>query len=213
MKEVKKVKEKKRLSRSALVLIIGLVIILIPCLVFAGILLSAALETGRPINGQRFSNDLPNKITDSDISSLESEISSISGVEKAEIGSVETGQLKIMVDVADSTSDEQCQEICNSVYNKVIAKLPAAQYFKATDSYKNYDLAIHVYNQIAQEKADYDKYSYYVLTFNSQMDTPSIQNQYRAKNEQIAKELRGEIEAGDAVEPAEGDADTEPLEQ
>ena len=42
-KKEKQVKGKKKLSKGALVLIISLIIILIPCLIFGGILISAAL--------------------------------------------------------------------------------------------------------------------------------------------------------------------------
>ena len=69
MNENKQVKNpRKKLSRSALVLIIGLCIIGIPLLVYGGILLQAQLQTGTPIFGDRFVGDLDPAITDSQMS-------------------------------------------------------------------------------------------------------------------------------------------------
>ena len=63
-------KERKRLSRSALVLIIGLIIIAIPVCIFAGILGISALQTNTPREGSRFENDLDPAITAEQISTL-----------------------------------------------------------------------------------------------------------------------------------------------
>ena len=47
-------KEKKKLSRSAIVLIVGLIIIAIPICIFVGILGISAMQTGTPREGSRF---------------------------------------------------------------------------------------------------------------------------------------------------------------
>ena len=64
IKKEKKVKQKKKMSRSAIVLIVGLIIIAIPILIFVGILGISALHTGTPRDGSRFEGDLDPAITE-----------------------------------------------------------------------------------------------------------------------------------------------------
>ena len=54
-----------------------------------------------------------------------------------------------------------------------------------------YDLSINVYNYIA---SDNDGMMYYILTKNSNMEKFSIQLVSDPVDEQLAKELRGELE-------------------
>lgn len=189
-------KQKRKLSKSALILIIGILIILIPCLIFAGILLSSAMESNKPVIGKRFENDLQTKITNSDASDVEKAIKTIAGVEKVEVDGIETGQLVILIDAIDSYTSEEINNIANEAYDKVVSILPVQTYFTASESNKNYDLAIHVYNRNSAND-DYDSWSYTILTKNSKMELPTTQVVSQAKDENLAKELRGELESAD----------------
>lgn len=181
----KQIKKKKKMSKGGIVLLVGIIIILIPCLIFGGILLSAALETGKPVVGNRFNNDLNPSISSSATSNLESSIKALSGVEKCSI-ELTSAQYRVNVDTVDSLSDLEIQELVVEVYNLVNKELPVSTYFTATDSKKMYDLAINVYNNTN------DGNIYYILTKNSKMTAYSIQCVSSPVDEDLAKDLRGE---------------------
>lgn len=184
-KKEKQIKKKKKMSKGGIVLLVGAIIILIPCLIFGGILLSAALETGKPVVGNRFNNDLNPSISSSTTSSLESNIKALSGVEDCNI-ELTSAQYRVNVDTVDSLSDSEIQSLVVEVYNLVNQQLPISTYFTATDSEKMYDLAINVYNTTN------DGNIYYILTKNSKMTAYSIQCVSSPVDEDLAKELRGE---------------------
>ena len=196
-KKEKQVKGKKKLSKGALVLIISLIIILIPCLIFGGILISAALESGKPVDGNRFKGDLNPAITSSNTSSIKNSIEALSGVEKCDI-ELTSAQYRVNVDTVDTLTDKQIEDLCVDIYNIVNKELPMATYFTASSSEKMYDLAVNVYNKI------YDDNIYYILTKNSKMDTYSVQCVSSAVDEELASDLRGE---NDIEEPTEKDDD------
>lgn len=196
-KKEKQVKGKKRLSKGALVLIISLIIILIPCLIFGGILISAALESGKPVDGNRFKGDLNPAITSSNTSSIKNSIEALSGVEKCDI-ELTSAQYRVNVDTVDTLTDKQIEDLCVDIYNIVNKELPMATYFTASSSEKMYDLAVNVYNKIDDDNI------YYILTKNSKMDTYSVQCVSSAVDEELASDLRGE---NDIEEPTEKDDD------
>lgn len=196
-KKEKQVKGKKKLSKGALVLIISLIIILIPCLIFGGILISAALESGKPVDGNRFKGDLNPAITSSNTSSIKNSIEALNGVEKCDI-ELTSAQYRVNVDTVDTLTDKQIEDLCVDIYNIVNKELPMATYFTASSSEKMYDLAVNVYNKIDDDNI------YYILTKNSKMDTYSVQCVSSAVDEELASDLRGE---NDIEEPTEKDDD------
>lgn len=196
-KKEKQVKGKKKLSKGALVLIISLIIILIPCLIFGGILISAALESGKPVDGNRFKGDLNPAITSSNTSNIEKDVEALSGVEKCDI-ELTSAQYRVNVDTVDTLTDKQIEDLCVDIYNIVNKELPMATYFTASSSEKMYDLAVNVYNKIDDDNI------YYILTKNSKMDTYSVQCVSSAVDEELASDLRGE---NDIEEPTEKEDD------
>ena len=196
-KKEKQVRGKKKLSKGALVLIISLIIILIPCLIFGGILISAALESGKPVDGNRFKGDLNPAITSSNTSNIKNSIEALSGVEKCDI-ELTSAQYRVNVDTVDTLTDKQIEDLCVDIYNIVNKELPMATYFTASSSEKMYDLAVNVYNKIDDDNI------YYILTKNSKMDTYSVQCVSSAVDEELASDLRGE---NDIEEPTEKDDD------
>ena len=196
-KKEKQVKGKKKLSKGALVLIISLIIILIPCLIFGGILISAALESGKPVDGNRFKGDLNPAITSSNTSNIEKDVEALSGVEKCDI-ELTSAQYRVNVDTVDTLTDKQIEDLCVDIYNIVNKELPMTTYFTASSSEKMYDLAVNVYNKIDDDNI------YYILTKNSKMDTYSVQCVSSTVDEELASDLRGE---NDIEEPTEKDDD------
>ena len=114
-KKVTNKRAKRRLSKSAIVLIVGLIIILVPCFIFGGILLSAALQTGSPIFGDRYDGDLEPKIADDDLGRVESAVSSISGVQDVTTTLI-SGQLRVNVDVDDALTSDEINALLSSIY-------------------------------------------------------------------------------------------------
>lgn len=179
-------KEKKKMSKGAIALIVGIIIILIPCSVFGYILISASIKNHEPVIGNRYENDLDPAITDENISAIQSAVSSLDKVENCTV-ELTTSQLRVNVDCNNDITDEDAQLLVDVVYQTVAEKLPVSTYFTSSSSMKMYDLAINVYNEIGSEN-----FIYYLLTKNSNMAEPSVQLVSEAKNESIAKELRGE---------------------
>ena len=188
MSEIKEVKpkKKKKLSKSALILIIGLIIIAIPCIIFAAILGISALQTGTPREGSRFTNDLVNEITTDQIASIESDLNAITNVDSIEV-KVSEGQLKVFIDTNDSLTSEQVDAIVTEAYNKVTSRLPISSYFTKTDSAKMYDLQINVYTTAEQ----IENREYKLLHKNSAEENYQIDDLAHPKDAELVKELEG----------------------
>lgn len=184
--KVKTEKKKKKLSKSGLIIIIGVSIILIPCIVFAAILGISALQTSTPREGSRFDNDLVNEITSDDVTSLEAVLGSIGNVESLVV-KVSEGQLKIYIDTTDTLTEEQVDQIVSDAYSKVTSKLPIATYFTKTDSAKMYDLQINVYT--TAEASENRQYKF--LHKNSAEENFEIDDLAHPKDPKLVAELEG----------------------
>jgi len=200
MEETKEVKitKKKKLSKSGLIVLIGIIIIAIPCLVFVGILGVSALQTGSPRNGERFDSDLVNEITNDDCESLKADLENISGVEDV-IVKVSEGQLKIFIDVSDTYTSSDVDNVISSAYGKVTSKLPITTYFTLTDSSKMYDLQINVYT--TSEASSNREYK--LLHKNSAEDNYQIDDLAHPKDANLVAELNGENTSEEAQEETE----------
>lgn len=184
-KEVK-VKKKKKLSKSGIILIVGLAIIAIPCIIFVGILGISALQTGSPRNGSRFDGDLVNEITKDDISAIETDLKSLSNIEEVEV-KLSEGQLKVYIDTNDTLSEADVDAIVSSAYTKVTSKLPVATYFTRTSSAKMYDLQINVYTTAEQT----ENRQYKLLHKNAAEEQFQIDDLAHPKDEDLKNELQG----------------------
>jgi hypothetical protein len=190
----KSVKTKKKLSRSALVLIFGLIIIAVPVIIFLSILGISYLNSGSPRDGSRFEGDLDPAITNADLDSLQSDIEGLGTFDEVTIICKE-GQLKIFIDTPDSYTEQQVDSLLTAAYNKVNSRLPVSQYFTATESKKMYDLQINVYTTSeASEIEAANSRQYKLLHKNSAEDAYGIDDMAHPKNAQLAAELEGRIE-------------------
>ena len=200
MSEIKKQKQNKRkMSKSATMLVIGLLVIFIPCAIYAGILISAALQTGSPILGERFDGDLDPAITKNDISSIETKLSSIDGVEEVKVVLL-SGQMRVNVNVDDALTNEQIEVIINEAYEGVTSVLSIDKYFTSNGGKRMYDLAINVYNSVDPED---DSMVYYILTKNAMMEEKTIQLVSEPLNPDLAADLRGENETENTTDTTE----------
>lgn len=195
------------MSRSALVLIAGIIIIAIPVLIFAGILGIAALQTGTPRTGSRFDGDLQPAIMDKELADLKSELSAIGSVDEVEVV-LSQGQLKIYIDTNDSLTEEQIDSILMSAYNKVISKFPIGTYFTGDDTRKMYDLHIHVYTTAnASAIGDDNGRQYKLLHKNSTEETYGIDDMAHPKDPALAAELEGLTPEVDEEQTEEGEGE------
>ncbi|MCR4633710.1 MAG: hypothetical protein K5648_06250 [Erysipelotrichaceae bacterium] len=184
-------KEKKRLSRSAIVLIVGLIIIAIPVCIFLGILGVSAMQTGTPREGSRFEGDLEPAITDANVESLKTKLSALSSVEELEVV-LSQGQLRIFIDTVDTLSEEQVDSLLTSAYNAVNSELPISTYFTASESKKMYDLQINIYTMAeASPIGDDSGRQYKLLHKNSAEETYGIDDLAHPKDPALAAELEG----------------------
>ncbi|MBR4461505.1 MAG: hypothetical protein IKS51_02875 [Erysipelotrichaceae bacterium] len=191
IKQTKTKKKKKRLSKSALILIIGTIIIAIPVIAFLTILGISALQTGSPREGSRFDADLDPAITEQAVASLKTDLESIGSVDSVEVVLSE-GQLRIFIDTRDSLSEEEVDSIVTSAYNKVNSALPVNTYFTATDSKRMYDLQINVYTTAeASPIGAENSRQYKLLHKNSMEETYSIDDMAHPKDPALAAELEG----------------------
>ena len=210
IRQTKTKKAKKRLSKSALILIIGTIIIAIPVIAFLAILGISALQTGSPREGSRFDADLDPAISQDAVSALKADLESIGSVDSVEVVLSE-GQLRIFIDTDDSLSEDQVDSIVTSAYNKVNSALPINTYFTATDSKKMYDLQINVYTTAEASPIGAENSRQYKLLHKNSMETTySIDDMAHPKDPALAAELEGltpETEEVPEEESQEGSGD------
>ena len=183
--------KKKELDRSTVILITGLVLIAIPCLILGWILISASLDTGTPILGDRFQGDLDPAITSEQISQIETQVASEGSVDSVTV-ELATATLRIYVDAADSLSEEEATALSQTVYQDVASVLPESTYFTSTSSKKMYDLEVHVYNDLSL--AGTDGYMYVIRTKNAAMEQAEVQTVSKPLDADLAQQLRDELE-------------------
>lgn len=184
-----KTTKKKKFSKSALILIIGILIIAIPVAAFGSILVISYLQTSTPRNGDRFKGDLVNEITKEDCKTLQTSFEGITSVEKVEVN-VAQGQLKVFIDIKDTATEQETDSIIEKAYSIVTSKLPVNKYFTTSSTNKNYDLAIHVYTTLKAAESETSSRQYKILHKNAAEEDFSIDDVAHAKNPDLAKELR-----------------------
>ncbi|MCF0111749.1 MAG: hypothetical protein HUJ58_07600 [Erysipelotrichaceae bacterium] len=193
----------------------ALIIVAIPCGLFAYILYTASQNTGTPIVGDRFLGDLDPAITEEALTELRSDIRSIEGVEEISVNCI-VATLRVNVDVDDTKTREEVSKITEAIYTAIDAKLPVDVYFTATDAKKMYDMELNVYNNLNLESPDFIMYN---LVKNSPMKTYILSDVSTPINAELAQELRDyvierdkeyteeDIVADDTGEPLEYEPD------
>ena len=91
-----------------------------------------------------------------------------------------------------------------AAYAAVDAQLPIDQYFTNRNGAREYDLEIHAYNN--RDFIGTDRWIYVTLVRTSAMDSYVIDTPSIAREEDLAKELRGENVSESTVD-GEGDAE------
>ena len=183
-------KRRKTSGKPTVVFWVALVLFLIPFLVLGYFIVSAALDTGKPVLGERYKDDHDPAITKSDISSVESAVKGISGVEKADVN-LATGTLRVYADISDSANAETAQSTANQIFSAVTSVLNQGTYFTQNNGMKMYDLEIHVYNQ---DKDEENNFVYVIETLTSSMEQPVVQLVSEPIDAELAENLRQAVE-------------------
>ena len=199
-KKKKRSNLRKKEIRARILFIILLLVILIPAGIFGWMLLSAWLDTGSPILGDRYKDDLDPAITKSDIETIEKSTGKLTGVEKASV-QLATATLRVYADITDSSGVETAESTADSIYRIVAETLDPSVYFAQSGNKKMYDLEIHVYNDI--DKAGTESYAYVIETKTSSMSEPIRQVASQPVDAELAQQLRDAVEARNNPQPAE----------
>ena len=164
-----KEKKKGRMDAASWIIIVGLLIIAIPCAAFLYILLSAQAATGTAISGDRFTGDLDPAITETQMANVVTSVETIEGVESAEV-ILKSATVRVYVDTLDEMTPEVAEGIANQAYEKLTAECDPSVYFTQTASKKMYDIEVHAYN--LAENRDSEEFVYVILSKSSSMEAP-----------------------------------------
>ena len=191
IQEIKKVESKKKKTKKPeklgfnWVLFVCMVIIAIPCSVFLWILFSAMQDTGTPILGNSFLNDLNPAIQTAQVEQVQSKINNLDGVESCEVNLI-VATVRIHVDADDSLTREEMKALALDVYETVNGVLPMETYFTFANDQKQYDLEINVYNDLSKE----DNFIMYNVVKNSYMEAYIVHDVSTPIDPELAQDLR-----------------------
>lgn len=174
-------------------------IILIPILIFGGILIRDKMQTGSPVIGSRNDNQLANKITKEQVAEIEEAISE-DMILKQKVN-LKSSTLRIYVEVSQELSYEVIEELGGRILEQVSAILPIEEYFTNSETNKQYDLEIHVYNDA--EDLDSEIFLYYEIMHNGSMTETSFEWMTDARDPEFKQAVielrdqkRAELEGG-----------------
>ncbi|MBR2793611.1 MAG: heavy-metal-associated domain-containing protein [Solobacterium sp.] len=207
-KSGKQVRKSKSGGGTAVVFWIVLILFLSPFLVLGYIILSAAMDTGKPIIGNRYDGDHDPAISKSDLERVESSVKSLSGVEKSMVN-LATGTVRVYADINDSAGAETAESTAGQVYSTVTSILNESTYFTQSNGKKMYDLEVHVYNQ---DKNTDSNFVYVIGTKTSSMDAPIYQLVSEPIDAELAESLRQAVENRNNPKPAPTPAEETPQE-
>lgn len=198
-------KKKKNLHPTGILFTVCLILVIAPFAVLGWILFSSSMDTNHPVLGNRYEGDLDPAITKSQMSQVEKAVKAVDGVDDSFV-TMKTATLRVYADVADDANEDICNATADAIYNAVAGVLDPAVYFTRTDKEKMYDLEIHVYTEPERTGKDGENFVYVIDTKNSGMKDPEKQTVSIAKNQQIADQLRQDVETRKAEEAAQASA-------
>lgn len=138
-----KKRRKRKMKKHSTLLWVGIAVAIIPCVLIGYILFSAIVDTGKPIFGKRFENDLNPAITEEQINSIEYNVKLIENVENVS-ASLTASTLRLIVDMNDALTVEDATTMgakASEILNEV---LPLDTYFTQYGTKKMYDFEIYV---------------------------------------------------------------------
>lgn len=154
----------RKILKSKKTTAITLIILFLPFVVLGAILLRDSLQTGQPVIGDRNKDQYKVEITDANLSSIE-ELLVNSDISKKKV-TLKSSTLRVYIEVSDSLSKDEMSALGSEVFDHITSILPVNDYFKADETHKQYDLEIHVYNDVLDRESDEFIYLEVMLTSN-----------------------------------------------
>jgi hypothetical protein len=193
-------------DRTKITLLFCTIVLLIPTIFFVYILLSAFTNTGKPIIGNRFKDDLNPAIQSAEIKTVQSNIANMTYVESIKI-ELKVATVRMYVVVNSLVAKEDYEKFALSIYEEVVKIWPEDQYFTVINNLqKQYDIEIHVLNTLTDIESE--DFIYYLLVKNSAMDAAKGQLVSEPINPELASNLRNKADEKNnpvKVEDTEGD--------
>lgn len=159
-------KFKKKLDKilnSKKTAIVLTVFLLAPVLLFGTVLVRDYLQTGKPAIGSRNDGALEHKIEKDQLKTIEEAITEDMILESKVV--LKSSTLRVYAKVSSELSKDVMAEIGDRLLASVNETLPMDPYFTTTEGNKQYDLEIHVYNDV--EDRDSDDFVYYQMIHSS----------------------------------------------
>ena len=185
-----------------------LLLVLAPFVVLGWNVVSTSMDTGTPIMGDRYKDDLDPAITKKQMDSVTDTVKAVEGVDDAFV-SMTSATLRVYVDIPDTADEATANATADSVYAAVSSVLDPATYFTRTDSEKMYDLEIHVYTLPERTDAEGENFVYVIDTKTSNMAEPAKQTVSVAKDQAVADQLRQDVIDRKAAEEAQKNAEAQ----
>lgn len=181
----KKTSNPVKLKKPHVILWLGIIIVLVPCIILGVVLMNSLENSREPVVADRFKNELNPAITETDLASIKSNLN-YDNIDNIEVNLI-SATLRIMINTNDGMSDGDILWILNDASDKVTAVLPVGTYFTNTNGTKMYDLEIHVYN--TTKGTDALPQIYYVKTKNAANEEWIVDNFSTAKNPELAESI------------------------
>lgn len=147
-------KPKKKVNRtkdwSFWAILISLLIVLVPAGYMGITLYRAYSETGRPVIGHRFDNDLVPTIQSEDIKTLETSLGGLEGIQSAKVY-LTTATVRVYVALPDDVAKDGYSVKGREAESILLDQFSVEDYFTAFDSQLQYDYEIYVHNSLTDE--------------------------------------------------------------
>ena len=181
----KKTSNPVKLKKPHVILWLGIIIVLVPCIILGVVLMNSLENSREPVVADRFKNELNPAITETDLASIRSNLN-YDNIDNLEVNLI-SATLRVMINTSDDMAEGDLLWILNDAADKIAAVLPIETYFTNSAATKMYDLEIHVYNTTKGSEALPQIYN--VKTKNAANEDWGIDNNTVAKNPELAKSI------------------------
>lgn len=190
-------------------IVICLIVIIIPAIYMGVSLYRAYTETGRPVIGHRFDNDLSPRIEDDDVSTLQSSLETIEGVDAVNV-ELTTATVRIYMQLPAESGNEIIAAKAHEAEALLFENLSREDYFTSLDSQLQYDYEIYAHDPLGEEA------TMYLLNKSSRMEEANAQYLSAPASQEmvdeiwaIQEELDNPTEEEDVIDDLEQSEDDE----
>ena len=149
---MKKQNNFRKILKSKKTTVFALVFIMLPFIILGSILIRDTMGRGKPVIGDRFEDQYQHQLSDDNLKSIE-EILSDEKITKSKVN-LKSSTLRVYVEVDETVSKDDILALGESIYASIDELFPIEDYFTATSNYKQYDLEIHIYNNVEDRESE-----------------------------------------------------------